>query len=199
MCRIILMILALAFSAQAFSERYIVGLREDGDKEKIANEGIDGRQVAVIREFASINALLVGSGLLSAGLDQGNTILEPHAAFLATQYAPEAALEPFEYVGARWKLGLAQRPPFVCAPDRGRASIIHLVGELGNATVIPSWRARYFVFSPERRPSLAQALESEGWAVVATIPGRPTFGRAAVARRFHIYPAKAPAKAGFEG
>ena len=38
---------------------YIVQLKENSDKQKISEQGIDGRPVRIIREFDSINALLV--------------------------------------------------------------------------------------------------------------------------------------------
>jgi hypothetical protein len=130
----------------------------------------------------ALAALLIGSGLFCAGLDQGNTILRPHADFTRSHYAAGAALEPFEYVGARWELGLDQPPWFSCASDRGRASVVRLVRVLGATTLAPSSEVRFFVFSPQRRPDLPAQLKAQGWVEVADFPGRATPSRAAVAQ-----------------
>ena len=58
--------------------------------------------------------VFVGSGLFAAALDQGQSILVPHRAFTQTKYVDDSTLEPFEYVGARWILGLAKPVVFEC-------------------------------------------------------------------------------------
>jgi hypothetical protein len=137
-----------------------------------------------------VAALLIVSGLFAAGLDQGKTIRAPHRAFVDSEYAAEAALEPFEYVAARWELGLDRQPAFRCAADRGRGSVVRLLDGFGRTTLTPSTQARYFVFSPERRPDLLPQLTAKGWVVVATIPGEPTASRRAVARLLELIPSQ---------
>lgn len=66
---VIFALMITSLSTQAFSynereevhhgQRYLVQLKEPGDKEKILIEGIDGREVTIIRELESINAMIV--------------------------------------------------------------------------------------------------------------------------------------------
>jgi hypothetical protein len=137
-----------------------------------------------------VGALLVASGLFAAGLDQGSSVLKPFESFLDGDWANDATVEPSEYYAARWKLGLTQSPPFACASDRGRASVAHLLASLDGAVMRPSTQARYFVFSPLRRPDLLPALKAEGWTVAAEIPGEPTPSRALVARWLRFFPSQ---------
>jgi hypothetical protein len=134
--------------------------------------------------------LLVGSGLLAAGLDQGPSILEPHRAFARSEYAHDASLEPFEYVGARWVDGLERRSDFARAVDRGRRSVVEVLDGIEEALVRRSTDARYFAFSPQRRPELLPRLSEEGWAVVHHIPGCATRARAFVAALLELLPSQ---------
>ncbi len=124
--------------------------------------------------------LLIGTGLFSAGLDQGQTIRAPHRQFVKSEYAKEATLEPFEYVAARWEAGSSSS--LSCADDLGRPSVFRLFREVPGARVCSAFGSRYAVLSPERRPDLLAKLRGEGWAVVAEIPGEPTPSRALVAQ-----------------
>jgi len=132
----------------------------------------------------------VGSGLFAAGLDQGHSILIPHRAFVETRYANQAILEPFEYVGARWVMGLSRPPGFACASDRGRRSLVRLLGTVDGATMRRSQDFRYFAFSPQRRPELVDEMGAEGWIVVETIPGQATPARAFVAELLERLPSQ---------
>jgi hypothetical protein len=127
-------------------------------------------------------ALLVGVGLFGAGLDQGSSIRAPHRAFVASAYAADATLEPFEYVGARWEQGLAQTPPFRCAGDRGRGSVVTPLRSFPHTTIAPVAETRYFVFSPARRADLLEQMTAEGWTPVDEFPGTVTPSRALIAR-----------------
>jgi hypothetical protein len=134
--------------------------------------------------------LLAASGLFAASLDQGNSLLKPHELFLHSEWANDATVEPSEYYAARWKLGLSQPPPFACASDRGRSSVAHLLESLDGTVKRPSSQARYFAFSPLRRPDLVPILKAEGWTVAAEIPGEPTLGRSLVARVLKYVPSQ---------
>jgi hypothetical protein len=114
---------------------------------------------------------LIGLSLLSSGLDQRASELSAHKAYLRTEFVEDAALEPFEYYGARWVAGLRTHVAFGCAADQGRGSVADLVAALPAARLIPAGEARYFVFSPRRRRGLEQALERQGWRKVAEVLG----------------------------
>jgi hypothetical protein len=129
-----------------------------------------------------IAAVLLGSGIFAAGLDQGQSILAPHRAFVRTTYAQESSLEPFEYVGARWVIGLGHPAVFGCASDQGRGSVVQLLEGLEGTVLYPTERARYFVFSPQRRPELMKKMQKGGWIVVETIPGVVVSSRAIIAQ-----------------
>jgi 4-amino-4-deoxy-L-arabinose transferase-like glycosyltransferase len=132
--------------------------------------------------------VFVGAGLFAAGLDQGQSILAPHRAFAQTKYVDDTTLEPFEYVGAHWVHGLTNPAVFGCASDRGRGSVVRLVNGLDGTIVNSSRNARYFVFSPQRRPDLLTKLREEGWTGVEAIPGRTTPARAFVAVLLKLFP-----------
>jgi hypothetical protein len=118
-------------------------------------------------------ALLLGAGAIGIALDQGNTILKPHNQFLRTPYAQakQTALEPFEYVGARWQLGLPRAPEFYCLTDGGRSSVVRLVGALPGALQAKKADVMFVVLSPQRRPDLLRELLADGWVVEASLPG----------------------------
>jgi hypothetical protein len=132
--------------------------------------------------------LLMGTGLFAAGLDQGNTILAPHRDFVQSPYARDAVLEPFEYVGARWILGIESDAQFACVTDQGRGSVVRLVNAFEGAMLKPTASARYFVFSPDRRPDLSTRLTEQGWTVVAELPGRVALARALVGQLLALVP-----------
>jgi 4-amino-4-deoxy-L-arabinose transferase-like glycosyltransferase len=134
--------------------------------------------------------ILIGSGLFAAGLDQGPSTLFPHGVFLKTKYISESVLEPFEYVGARWVGGPANLAVFGCARDQGRGSVVRLLEGLQGTIVDSSRNARYFVFSPQRRPDLLDKMREEGWTVVEAIPGRATPTRAFVAELLKMFPSQ---------
>jgi hypothetical protein len=132
----------------------------------------------------------VGSGLFAAALDQGQSVLIPHRAFVSTQYANQSSLEPFEYVGARWVLGLERSAGFECTCDRGRKSVVHVLGALVGAKLARIGDARFFAFCPQRRPGLLAELRQEGWTVVETIPGKSTHLRNLIARLLEMLPSQ---------
>jgi hypothetical protein len=134
--------------------------------------------------------IFVGSGLFAAGLDQGPSILVPHRAFLHSKYARESVLEPFEYVGVRWAGGATNPKVFACARDRGRGSVVRLLGGFPGTVLTRSERSRYFVFSPQRRPELLATLSAEGWDIVERIPGRATLARSIVAAALKSLPSQ---------
>ncbi len=53
-----------------------------------------------------------------------------------------------------------------------------------------SRNARYFVFSPQRRPDLLTNLPEEGWTVVEAIPGKATPARTFVAALLKMVPSQ---------
>jgi hypothetical protein len=134
--------------------------------------------------------VLIGSGLFAAGLDQGPSILVPHRVLLRTKYINESVLEPFEYVGARWVGGSANPTVFDCARDRGRGSVVRLLGGLEGTILDSTLTARYFVFSPQRRPDLVAQMSLEGWTIVESIPGRAPPARGLVAALLQMLPSQ---------
>lgn len=137
-----------------------------------------------------IAAALIGSGILAAGLDQGAAIRWPHRRFLATPYAQRATLEPTEYLGARWTLGLAEPPNFDCAGDLGVGSLVRALSALEGTRLRPHRKADYLVIAPDRRPKLLDELREEGWVEEAEIPGRATGTRRAVAGLLALVPSQ---------
>jgi hypothetical protein len=135
-------------------------------------------------------ALLVATGLFAAGLDQGRTIRIPHRDFVHSEYATDADLEPFEFVGARWELGLDSAPTFRCADDIGRPSVFRLVEKVPGSKLHNSAEAKYVVFSPERRPDLMPKLKADGWVLAASFPSEPTLTRGLVARLLAYIPSQ---------
>jgi hypothetical protein len=97
-------------------------------------------------------------------------------------------LEPFEYVGARWILGIESDAQFACVTDQGRGSVVRLVNAFEGAMLKPTASARYFVFSPDRRPDLSTRLTEQGWTVVAELPGRVALARALVGQLLALVP-----------
>ena len=134
--------------------------------------------------------ILIGSGLFVAGLDQGPSVLVPHRGFLKSKYMSESVLEPFEYVGSGWVGGPTNLAVFGCARDQGRGSIVRLLEGLGGTIVDSSPNARYFVFSPQRRPDLLDKMPEVGWTVVEAIPGKATPARAFVAELLKLFPSQ---------
>lgn len=129
------------------------------------------------RRRHAATVVLVVLAIAATSLDQRGSELTAHRTFLQSEYARSASLEPFEYYGARWALGLQSRADFACAGDEGRQSVIDLALALPGTTVVPVNERRYFVFSPRRRPALAQRMEGMGWRLVAEITGTPPPGR----------------------
>jgi hypothetical protein len=137
-----------------------------------------------------LSAILICSGLFAAGLDQGSAVLAPHRAFVALPYASNTALEPFEYVGARWVIGLSRSPKFLCATDQGRGSLVHLLANLPETSQASTSESDFFAFSPGRRPGLLEEMRGQGWTVVRTIPGAASPGRALIARGLAMVPSQ---------
>jgi hypothetical protein len=135
-------------------------------------------------------ALLIISGLFAASLDLGNTILFPHHEFLRSPQARVAVLEPFEYFGARWALGLENPPPFKCAADQGRSSVTSLLDSFEGTEFRTLAETRVFVVSPDRRSDLVARLTGQGWTVTETIPGRVAPGRAFIGRLLSYVPSQ---------
>jgi hypothetical protein len=137
-----------------------------------------------------ILVLVTVSGVCASALDQGSTILAPHRDLLQSDYAEEVALEPFEYYGARWAYGMSRPPPFLCAEDQGRESVVRLVGALPGTRLCSATESHYFVLSPERRPDLLRKMEAEGWTVAQFLPGKPTTSRALAGRVLERIPSQ---------
>lgn len=135
-------------------------------------------------------ALLGASGMAAASLDQGNAVLAAHERFASSAFARDAAVEPFEYFGARWTIGLQSPPAFACASDQGRRSVTDLMPSLPGTTLASMAERRYFVFSPDRRPDLMSGLGSDGWHVVHEIEGRGSIGRNLVGRILRRVPSQ---------
>jgi hypothetical protein len=123
------------------------------------------------RVIASI--LLAASGLIAASMDQRGSLLTPHRAFLESEFAGTATLEPFEYYGARWVAGFGNAAAFACAADAGRQSVVKLARAVPDAQIAAVGERRYFVFSPERRRDLWDRMAKEGWQLAAEIEGTP--------------------------
>jgi hypothetical protein len=121
--------------------------------------------------------VLAASGLFAASLDQRGAPLTAHRAFLDSEYANAATMEPFEYYGARWVAGLPHPAAFACASDAGRRSVVELTGALPHAEIASVDERRYFVFSPERRRELWTRMQNAGWRPVAEFAGAPTPAR----------------------
>ncbi len=132
---------------------------------------------------------LVVLSLVAASLDKRGSELTAHRAFLQSDFARSASLEPFEYFGARWVSGLDEPVAFACAADKGRDSVVRLVAALPGAVVVPASERRYFVYSPERRVRLAPELAAAGWLPVREITGTGPAGREWLARLLRHIPA----------
>ena len=131
---------------------------------------------------ALATSVLVVVGLAGASLDQGGSELSAHRAFVESGFAGEAALEPFEYYGARWQRGLRSPVAFACASDAGRRSVVDLARTLPGAEVVATSERRYFVFSPARRPDLSARMATAGWRPVTEIAGTAPPARRFLAR-----------------
>jgi hypothetical protein len=122
---------------------------------------------------------LVVIGVLGASLDQRSSELAVHRTFASSSFAGTAALEPFEYYGARWASGMRSKVDFACASDTGRESVVRLARTLPDAAVVAAGERRYFVYSPKRRPDLEAEMSRAGWHPVSEIAGpSPRFRRA---------------------
>ena len=113
----------------------------------------------------------IASGVFSAAMDQGNSILIPHRKYLASLYVEGAVLEPFEDFGARWSLGLVQVPGFFCAADAGRKAVVRMLTSLPGTSMRGTADSTFLVLSPERRPDLLADLKGRGWLEVAAFGG----------------------------
>jgi hypothetical protein len=142
------------------------------------------------RRRAIAMAMLVGLGLVGASLDQRGSELSAHRTFVGTEFAAEAALEPFEYYGARWQHGLRAPVAFACASDTGRSSVVDLARALPGAVVAAASDRRYFVFSPVRRPDLAAQMTAAGWRPVTEITGSAPAGRRWLAHLLRGFPSQ---------
>lgn len=131
---------------------------------------------------------LVGLGLIGAGLDQRASELAAHRAFLTTEFADAASLEPFEYYAARWVSGLRSPVVFACAADAGRRSVAETARTLPGAEVVPADTRRYFVYSPSRRPDLGLKMARDGWLIAAEIKGTTPPGRRWLAAVLRLVP-----------
>jgi hypothetical protein len=134
--------------------------------------------------------ILIVSGLLAAGLDQGRTVLSPHHELLRVELLSDCTLEPFEYVGARCAQGLDGPSAFTYASDCGRPSVTRLLGGIRGTAPRPIAEARFLVISPGRRPGLLERLRADGWAIERTIDGKATTARALVARLLQLVPSQ---------
>ncbi len=133
--------------------------------------------------------VLTATNLAAISMDQRDTPLTAHRAFLDSAYSADAALEPFEYFGARWVRGLRTPVDFGCASDVGRPSVVQLLPTLPGTDCAPAAARRYFVFSAERRPELAGRMEAAGWRRVADIVGTSAPARRWLAKGIrHVFP-----------
>jgi hypothetical protein len=133
----------------------------------------------------------VATGILSATLDQRDTILGPHRALIQSGWSSGAVLEPYEYFGARWVTGLDRPASFACAIDLGRRSAINTMHPLPHTALAPSGKASRVVFSPERRPELLPQFAEQGWIQVAEFRGEPTSLRRAIGHLLRLAPGQA--------
>jgi len=134
--------------------------------------------------------VLVGIALVAASLDQGGSEMSAHRAFVESKFAAEAALEPFEYYGARWQRGLQSPAVFACASDAGRRSVVELARTLPDAEIVAASARRYFVFSPARRPDLLARMAAAGWRPVTEVAGTSPPARRVLARLLRHVPSQ---------
>jgi hypothetical protein len=142
-----------------------------------------------VRRAAAIAVLIVVS-LGAASLDQRGTLLSPHRAFAASDLAPEATLEPFEYYGSRWVRGLRTIVPFACANDTGRRTVVESMRMLPASAIGPARSRPYYVYSPERRKDLAARMEAEGWQPMTEFVGTIPVGRRLLAAMLSRVPSQ---------
>jgi hypothetical protein len=133
---------------------------------------------------------IVALNIVGVSFDQRGTILSPHRAFVASEYAQQSVLEPFEYVGARWTVGLTRLVPFACATDAGRMSVVGGIDALPGAVRATREDRPYFVLSPYRRPDLSKALREAGWRRVAEFTGEGPRSRRWMSRLLALIPSQ---------
>jgi 4-amino-4-deoxy-L-arabinose transferase-like glycosyltransferase len=146
-------------------------------------------RLAMRNQFV-ITGFMITAGLISGSLDQGNSQLRAHRLFLQSGFARESALEPFEYVGARWELGLERVPEFACWSDGGRRSVVVAIGALQGAQWRSTAETKYIVFSPERRPDLLPTFSAKGWRVAGHLDSGVPLLRAAAAHLLKVIPSQ---------
>jgi hypothetical protein len=112
---------------------------------------------------------MLAVGVLAAGLDSGTAATSAHARFLESPYAAEAGVEPADYYGVRWRLGLETPARFAVADDIGRDAVVRMLRRVGGTRVAHRADARYVAFTPMRRPGLTEQLLAEGWRQVDEI------------------------------
>ena len=127
-------------------------------------------------------AVLLLTGIAGAGLDAGTSAASPHAAFTRSPYVRDAGVDPADYYGARWMLGLEHTPVFRLVDDLGRRSVVESLVRFDGTVTAHHADVRYVVFSPSRRPDLADVLTSEGWRQVGEIRGEGAPARRLVGR-----------------
>jgi hypothetical protein len=138
-----------------------------------------------------VASCLVMTGIVAAGLDQGNSVLTAHKKLLQSEKGPEISLEPFEYFGARWQLGLKNKPVFSCLDDAGRGSVVQSLSALDDVNRIHLSNSRYVVFSPDRRPDLLGSLLANGWHVTEQFEMKPGVLRHYAGRALALIPSQA--------
>jgi hypothetical protein len=138
-----------------------------------------------------VASCLVITGIAAAGLDQGSSVLTAHKRLLQSAKGPEIGLEPFEYFGARWQLGLNTTPVFSCLDDAGRGSVVQALSALDDIKRVHLSESRYIVFSPDRRPDLLASLLANRWRVTEQFDMKPGVLRQYAGRALALIPSQA--------